>query len=107
EGVKIALSTMDGGRIGIAAQAVGIAAGAYAKSVAYARERKAFGVLIGQHQMVQWMLADMATTIDGARLLTLKAAALKDAGKPYTTAPAMPKLCAAAAHINGTTDHAQ
>ena len=86
QGFKIALATLDGGRIGIAAQAVGIAAGAYARSVAYARERKAFGVAIGQHQMVQWMLADMATAVDGARLLTLKAAALKDAGRPYTKA---------------------
>ena len=72
QGFKIALATLDGGRIGIAAQAVGIAAGAYERSVAYARERKAFGVAIGQHQMVQWMLADMATAVDGARLLTLQ-----------------------------------
>jgi len=107
QGFKIALATLDGGRIGIAAQAVGIAAGAYAKSVAYARERKAFGVAIGQHQMVQWMLADMATTIDGARLLTLKAAALKDAGKPYTNAAAMAKLFAAETAMKVTTDAVQ
>jgi len=107
QGFRIALSTLDGGRIGIAAQAVGIAAGAYAKSVAYARERKAFGVAIGQHQMVQWMLADMATTIDGARLLTLKAAALKDAGKPYTNAAAMAKLFAAETAMKVTTDAVQ
>src|SRR5439155_847733 len=73
-GFKIALATLDGGRIGIAAQAVGLAAGAFERSVAYARERTSFGVVIGQHQMVQWMLADMATAIDGARLLTLRAA---------------------------------
>src|SRR5207249_9534825 len=83
-GFHIALATLDGGRVGIAAQAVGIAAGAYERSVRYARERKAFGVLIGEHQMVGWMLADMATAIDGARLMTLKAASLKDAGQPYT-----------------------
>jgi butyryl-CoA dehydrogenase len=107
EGFKIALATLDGGRIGIAAQAVGIAAGAYARSVAYARERKAFGVAIGQHQMVQWMLADMATTVDGARLLTLKAAALKDAGRPYTLAAAMAKLFAAETAMKVTTDAVQ
>src|SRR5262245_51225469 len=107
QGFRIALSTLDGGRIGIAAQAVGIAAGAYAKSVAYARERKSFGVAIGQHQMVQWMLADMATAIDGARLLTIKAAALKDAGKPYTNAAAMAKLFAAETAMKVTTDAVQ
>ena len=107
QGFKIALATLDGGRIGIAAQAVGIAAGAYARSVSYARERKAFGVPIGQHQMVQWMLADMATTIDGARLLTHKAAALKDAGRPYTQAAAMAKLFAAEMAMKVTTDAVQ
>src|SRR5205807_633388 len=60
QGFKIAMTAIDGGRIGIAAQAVGIATGAYERSVAYARERKAFGVIIGEHQMVQWILADMA-----------------------------------------------
>ena len=107
QGFKIALATLDGGRIGIAAQAVGIAAGAYARSVAYARERKAFGVAIGQHQMVQWMLADMATTVDGARLLTLKAATLKDAGRPYTLAASMAKLFAAETAMKVTTDAVQ
>jgi alkylation response protein AidB-like acyl-CoA dehydrogenase len=107
QGFKIALATLDGGRIGIAAQAVGIAAGAYARSVTYARERKAFGVPIGQHQMVQWMLADMATTVDGARLLTHKAAALKDAGRPYTQAAAMAKLFAAETAMKVTTDAVQ
>jgi alkylation response protein AidB-like acyl-CoA dehydrogenase len=107
QGFKIALATLDGGRIGIAAQAVGIAAGAYTRSVTYARERKAFGVPIGQHQMVQWMLADMATTIDGARLLTHKAAALKDAGRPYTQAAAMAKLFAAETAMKVTTDAVQ
>jgi butyryl-CoA dehydrogenase len=107
QGFKIALATLDGGRIGIAAQAVGIAAGAYVRSVAYARERKAFGVAIGQHQMVQWMLADMATTVDGARLLTLKAAALKDAGRPFTKEAAMAKLFAAETAMKVTTDAVQ
>ena len=107
QGFKIALATLDGGRIGIAAQAVGIAAGAYVRSVAYARERKAFGVAIGQHQMVQWMLADMATTVYGARLLTLKAAALKDAGRPFTKEAAMAKLFAAETAMKVTTDAVQ
>jgi len=107
QGFRIAMGTLDGGRIGIAAQAVGIATGAYEKALAYARERKSFGVPIGQHQMVQWMLADMATAIDGARLLTLRAATLKDAGKPYTTAAAMAKLFAAETAMKVTTDAVQ
>ena len=106
-GFKIALAALDGGRIGIAAQAVGLAAGALERAVAYARERTSFGVTIGQHQMVQWMLADMATAIDGARLLTLRAAGLKDKGRPYTTAAAMAKLFAAEMAMKVTTDAVQ
>jgi butyryl-CoA dehydrogenase len=107
QGFHIALATLDGGRIGIAAQAVGIAAGAYERAVAYARERHAFGVPIGQHQMVQWMLADMATAIEGARLLTLKAATLKDAGRPYTKEASMAKLFAAETAMKVATDAVQ
>ncbi|MBI3827644.1 MAG: acyl-CoA dehydrogenase family protein [Candidatus Rokubacteria bacterium] len=107
QGFRIALSTLDGGRIGIAAQAVGIARAAYERSIAYARERTSFGVPIGQHQMVQWMLADMATTIDGARLLTQRAAALKDAGAPHGAAAAMAKLFAAETAMKVTTDAIQ
>ncbi len=107
QGFRIAMAALDGGRIGIAAQAVGIAAGAYERALAYARERKSFGVAIGQHQMVQWMLADMATAIDGARLLTLRAAALKDAGRPFTGAAAMAKLFAAETAMKVTTDAVQ
>ena len=107
QGFKIAMAALDGGRIGIAAQALGIAAGALERAVAYARERKSFGVPIGQHQMVQWMLADMATGIEGARLLTLRAAALKDAGRPYGTASAMAKLFAAETAMRVTTDAIQ
>ncbi|MGH7355284.1 MAG: acyl-CoA dehydrogenase family protein [Candidatus Rokuibacteriota bacterium] len=107
QGFRIAMGTLDGGRIGIAAQAVGIAAGAFARSVAYARERKSFGVPIGEHQMVQWMLADMATTIEGARLLTLRAAALKDAGAPFASAAAMAKLFASETAMRVTTDAVQ
>jgi butyryl-CoA dehydrogenase len=107
QGFRIALTAIDGGRIGIAAQAVGIAAGAYERAVAYARERKAFGVTIGQHQMVQWMLADMTTAIDGARLLTLRAATLKDAGRPFTKESSMAKLFAAETAMKVTTDAIQ
>ena len=106
-GFQIALATLDGGRIGIAAQAVGIAAGAYERSVKYARERHAFGVPIGEHQMVGWMLADMATAVDGARLLTLKAATLKDAGRPYTKEASMAKLFAAETAMRVATDAVQ
>jgi butyryl-CoA dehydrogenase len=107
QGFKIALSAIDGGRIGIAAQAVGIATSAYERSVAYARERRAFGVPIGEHQMVQWMLADMAVAIDGARLLTLRAAALKEAGRRYGTAAAMAKLFAPETAMKVATDAIQ
>jgi butyryl-CoA dehydrogenase len=107
QGFKIALATLDGGRIGIAAQALGIATAAYEAAVAYARERKSFGVPIGQHQMVQWMLADMATAIEAARLLTLRAAWRKDSGAPYGAEAAMAKLFAADTAMRVTTDAIQ
>ena len=107
QGFKIALGTLDVGRIGIAAQAVGIAVAAYEAALAYARERKSFGVPIGQHQMVQWMLADMATAIEAARLLTLRAAWRKDAGAPYGPEAAMAKLFAAETAMHVTTDAIQ
>jgi butyryl-CoA dehydrogenase len=107
QGFKIAMASLDGGRIGIAAQALGIAVGAFEASVAYARERKSFGVPIGQHQMVQWMLADMATAIDAARLLIWRAAALKDAGRPFTAQASMAKLFAADMAMRVTTDAIQ
>jgi butyryl-CoA dehydrogenase len=106
-GFHIALATLDGGRIGIAAQAVGIAAAAYERALKYARERKAFGVPIGEHQMVGWMLADMTVAIDGARLMTLKAATLKDAGRPHTKEASMAKLFAAETAMKVTTDAVQ
>jgi len=106
-GFRIAMTGLDGGRIGIAAQALGLATGAFERSIAYARDRKSFGVPIAQHQMVQWMLADMATAIEGARLLVLRAAALKDAGKPYGTASAMAKLFASEIAMKVTTDAIQ
>src|SRR5579872_5567562 len=78
EGFKVAMNSLDGGRIGIACQAIGIARAAFERSVAYAKERKSFGVPIAQHQAIQFMLADMATQIDAARLLTWRAAKMKD-----------------------------
>jgi butyryl-CoA dehydrogenase len=107
QGFAIAMKTLDGGRIGIAAQAVGIAAGAYQLAAAYARERSSFGVRIADHQMVQWMLADMATGIEAARLLTLRAAWLKDQGEPYGPAAAMAKLFASETAMKVTTDAVQ
>jgi len=93
-GFKIALSTLDGGRIGIAAQALGIARAVLEDSLAYAQTRKTFGKPISAHQAIQWKLADMATELDAARLLTLRAAYLKDAKQPYGKEAAMAKLMA-------------
>ncbi len=107
QGFKIALGALDTGRIGIAAQALGIATAAYEASVTYARERKSFGVPIGQHQMVQWMLADMATSIEAARLLTLRAAWRKDSGAPFGHESAMAKLFASETAMRVTTDAIQ
>lgn len=102
EGFKIAMSTLDGGRIGIAAQAVGICAAALKASIRYAGEREEFGVKIGQFQAIQWMLADMATDTQAARLLTWQAAAKKDSGQRYTTEAAVAKLVAGRAAVNCT-----
>jgi butyryl-CoA dehydrogenase len=107
QGFRIALATLDGGRVGIAAQAVGIAAGAFTRSLAYAKERKAFGVPIGDHQMIQWKLADMATAIDAARLLTLKAASRKARGERYTMEASMAKLFASETAMKVTTEGVQ
>jgi butyryl-CoA dehydrogenase len=93
-GFKIAMSTLDGGRIGIAAQAVGIARAALEDSLAYAQVRKTFGKPIAQHQAIQFKLADMATEIEAARLLTLRAAWLKDQKQPFNKEAAMAKLFA-------------
>jgi butyryl-CoA dehydrogenase len=93
-GFKIAMSTLDGGRIGIAAQAIGIARAALEDALAYAQQRRTFGVPIAQHQAIAFKLADMATEIDAARLLTLRAAFLKDAKQPYGKEAAMAKLYA-------------
>jgi len=94
EGFKMALSTLDGGRIGIAAQAVGIARACLEDSLAYAKQREAFGKKIADFQAIQWKLADMATEIDAARLLTWKAATLKDQGTSFILEAAEAKLFA-------------
>ncbi|MFL5261257.1 MAG: acyl-CoA dehydrogenase [Anaeromyxobacteraceae bacterium] len=94
EGFKIAMSTLDGGRIGIAAQALGIARAGYEEAVAYAKDRKAFGKPIATFQAVQFMLADMATELDAARLLVWRAATMKDKGVRYSAEAAMAKLFA-------------
>jgi alkylation response protein AidB-like acyl-CoA dehydrogenase len=93
-GFKFAMNTLDGGRIGIAAQALGIASGAYELALNYSKERKAFGKTIADLQATQFKLADMATEIEAARLLVLKAAWLKDHDLPYGQASAMAKLYA-------------
>jgi butyryl-CoA dehydrogenase len=82
QGLKIALELLDGGRVGIAAQAVGIAQGALEASVAYAKQRRAFGKTIGEFQAIQWMLADMQTEIEAARTLVHRAAWMRDTGAP-------------------------
>jgi alkylation response protein AidB-like acyl-CoA dehydrogenase len=93
-GFRVAMATLDGGRIGIAAQALGIAQAAFDVAGAYAREREQFGRPIGDFQAIQWKLADMATEIDAARLLTYRAAWLKQQGRPHTVEGAKAKLFA-------------
>jgi butyryl-CoA dehydrogenase len=94
EGFKVAMASLDGGRIGIACQAIGIARAALERSVAYAKERKSFGVPIAEHQAIQFMLADMATQVDAARLLAWRAATLKDRGARHTMESSIAKLYA-------------
>ena len=93
-GFRVAMATLDGGRIGIAAQAVGIAQAGYDVAREYATQRQAFGRRIGEFEAIQWKLADMSTEIDAARLLTYRAAWLKDQGRPHTEAGAKAKLFA-------------
>jgi butyryl-CoA dehydrogenase len=94
DGFKVAMATLDGGRIGIASQALGIARAALDAATAYSKERKSFGVLISQHQAIQFMLSDMATQIDAARLLAWRAAKMKDAKVRHSAESAMAKLYA-------------
>ncbi len=106
-GFKFAMKTLEGGRIGIAAQALGIAAGAYELALAYAKQRKSFGKPISDHQAIAFKLADMATQIEAARMLVYKAAWLKDQGQSYTLAGSMAKLFASKVAMDVTVEAVQ
>lgn len=106
-GFKYAMYTLNGGRIGIAAQALGIAGGAFERSVQYAKERKAFGKTLAEHQDIQFKLAKMQLDIEASRLLIYKAAALKDVGADYSTASALAKLHASETAMWVTTEAVQ
>ncbi len=106
-GFKLAMKTLEGGRLGIASQALGIASGAYELALKYAQERKAFGKEIIHHQAIAFKLADMATEIEAMRFLCLKAAWLKDNKKPFGTASAMAKLYCAETAMKITTEAVQ
>ncbi|MFZ9956614.1 MAG: acyl-CoA dehydrogenase [Flavobacteriales bacterium] len=106
-GFKFAMSTLSGGRIGIASQALGIASGAFELATKYAKERKAFGKTIGEHQAIAFKLADMATQIEAARLLCLKAARTKDNHGDYTDIGAMAKLFASKTAMDVTVEAVQ
>jgi alkylation response protein AidB-like acyl-CoA dehydrogenase len=106
-GFKFAMMTLSGGRIGIASQALGLASGAYERSIAYSKERKAFGTQIKNHQVIQFKLADMATRIDAARLLCFRAAWQKDKGIDYTEGAAMAKVFASETAMWATTEAIQ
>lgn len=106
-GFKFAMKTLSGGRIGIAAQALGIAAGAYELAKEYAKQRKAFGKPIADHQAIAFKLADMATRIEAARLMVYKAAWMKDQGMDYDQASSMAKLYASETAMWVTTEAVQ
>jgi len=106
-GFKYAINTLNGGRIGIGAQAIGLAAGAYERALQYSKERKTFGKLISEHQAIAFKLADMVTEIDGARLLVHRAAWLKDQGQDYVAAASMAKYMASEMAMKQTTQAVQ
>jgi alkylation response protein AidB-like acyl-CoA dehydrogenase len=106
-GFKFAMKALEAGRIGIAAQATGIAAGAMERAIQYSKERKAFGKLISEHQAIAFKLADMAVKVEASRNFVYKAAWLKDQGKPYGLASAMAKQYAADAAMEVTTEAVQ
>ncbi|GAA3969474.1 acyl-CoA dehydrogenase [Mucilaginibacter dorajii] len=106
-GFKFAMKLLEGGRIGIAAQALGIASGAYELALQYSKERKAFGKTLADLQAIQFKLADMATEIEAARLMCLKAAWLKDHGQPYAQASSMAKLFASDVAMRVTVEAVQ
>jgi len=107
QGFKIAMKLLEGGRIGIAAQALGIAKGALERAIQYSKERKAFGTEIANHQSVAFKLAEMSVRVEAARNFCLKAAWLKDQGLPYTTESAMAKYYAAETAMYVTTEAVQ
>jgi alkylation response protein AidB-like acyl-CoA dehydrogenase len=106
-GFKFAMKTLAGGRIGIASQALGIASGSYELALAYSKERKAFGKEISRHQAIQFKLADMATEIDAARLLVMKAAWQKDNGENYDLSSSMAKVFASEVAMRTATEAVQ
>jgi butyryl-CoA dehydrogenase len=107
QGFKIAMATLDGGRIGIAAQALGIAQAAFEASIKFAKEREQFGQPIAKFQAIQWFLSDMATEIDAARLLVHKAAFEKWQGRPYSVPAAMAKYFASDVAVRATRNAIQ
>lgn len=107
KGFNFAMDTLNGGRIGIASQALGIAEASLEASVKYSKERKAFGTEIANHQGIQFKLADMATQIEAAKLLTLQSAALKDAGEKYHKQSAMAKLYASQVAVQAALEAIQ
>lgn len=107
KGFNFAMNTLNGGRYGIASQACGIAEAAYEAALNYAKVRKAFGTEIVNHQAIQFKLADMATELEAAKLLTLQAAALKDAGKPYIKEASMAKLYSSKVAVNNALEAIQ
>ncbi len=107
KGFNFAMNTLNGGRYGIASQAVGIAMGAFEAALKYSKERKAFGTEIFNHQAIQFKLSDMATKVEAAKLLTLQAAALKDAGRDYIKEASMAKLYASQVAVENALEAIQ
>jgi butyryl-CoA dehydrogenase len=107
DGFRVAMALLDGGRVGIAAQGLGIAQGAYDVALEYAKQRTQFGKLLIEHQGVGFMLADMATRIDAARMLVYRAARLKDLGLPLSKEASMAKMFATDTAMAVTTDAVQ
>ena len=107
DGFRFAMKTLDGGRIGIASQALGIAQASVDASIAYSKQRKAFDRPIAELQAIQFKIADMATNLEAARLVTLHAAALKDADRPYGQAAAMAKLLASKVAVQNALEAIQ
>ena len=107
KGFNFAMNTLNGGRFGIASQAVGIAMASYEASINYAKQRKAFGTEIANHQAIQFKIADMATQTEAAKLLTLQAAGLRDEGKPYIKEASMAKLFASETAVKNALEAIQ